>query len=264
MSELSYEELVEKVNNKLKTNSEFVNYKFGFKEINAWTYWQGFKVRSPRILLLGQDWGALDYKYAQKYFDAIEEMIAKDIDDNEIHYFDKVSESEFEKFATDRNLVELFKILGYQDIKKYRYKDLFFTNLIPGYRSSGKSTGGFKKEWLDKAVWEEFDNLIKILQPTIVICLGEIVYKEVLKHYKEYGREYQRTWSKWSLYLDDFYEENKEIEPVNIGKNYETNCFVFPVAHPGSYGIKARDLESQKKDWERIGEWLEKNKVKNK
>ncbi|MCQ2510902.1 MAG: uracil-DNA glycosylase family protein, partial [Lachnospiraceae bacterium] len=71
------------------------------------------------------------------------------------------------------------------DITEKTYEDLFFTNLIPGFRASGKSTGGFSQNWITETVKEEFKALVEILEPQIIICLGRAVYESVLDIYEK-------------------------------------------------------------------------------
>ena len=49
-------------------------------------------------------------------------------------------------FVTDKNLVELFTSIGYPNIDKRRYSDLFFTNISLGYRTINTSARITKAE----------------------------------------------------------------------------------------------------------------------
>lgn len=75
---ISYDDLVRRINAGLNGTTLYHDA-FGAKpgkslqEVNAWTYWQGYKVRNPKVMIVGQDWGSL--KGSQPYFDAIDDMI---------------------------------------------------------------------------------------------------------------------------------------------------------------------------------------------
>lgn len=158
---ISYDDLVRRINAGLNGTTLYHDA-FGAKpgkplqEVNAWTYWQGYKVRNPKVMIVGQDWGSL--KGSQPYFDAIDDMITSRDLDNEVQAFKYIPETERggKDFSTDLNLVECLKCMGYEDALHKRYDDLFFTNLIPGYRKSSKSTGGFKAAWITKQVKQDF------------------------------------------------------------------------------------------------------------
>ena len=152
---MTYEELVKKVNE--KSNHVDFEPKSGMQlqEVNAWTYWQGVGVRNPKVMIVGQDWGSS--KAAKNYFTAIDEMMTEGVSHHDkVQYFKYVPEiyAGGKAFDTDVNLAKGLKYLGlgYEDVMYKRYPDLFFTNLIPWYRKSDKSVGGFKASWITKDV----------------------------------------------------------------------------------------------------------------
>lgn len=72
--------------------------------------------------------------------------------------------------VTDKNLIELFKILD-RDIKK-TCADVFFTNFCLGYRL-GKTSG----DMIEKLMMRDADffrELCEILEPENILCLGRI------------------------------------------------------------------------------------------
>ena len=128
---ISYDDLVRRINAGLNGTTLYHDA-FGAKpgkplqEVNAWTYWQGYKVRNPKVMIVGQDWGSL--KGSQPYFDAIDDMITSRDLDNEVQAFKYIPETERggKEFSTDLNLVECLKCMGYEDALHKRYDDLFF------------------------------------------------------------------------------------------------------------------------------------------
>ena len=199
------------------------------KEINLWTHWQGGEENlDAKILLVGQDWGS---------YNDLEVNLTpgKYMENNEN--------------PTDNNLCELFKCIGYDDIKNSRCKDLFFTNFVLCYREKGLS-GGFREKWADNCK-KHFLELVKIIQPKVIICLGRSVYNSVMK---ALGQDA----------LTGGYNSiiEKGVNPVVVDDFYVN---VFPVAHCGVLGTYNRNrpdknvkdkLEKQKQDWEAIKKLL--------
>lgn len=247
----TYDELVHEIKQYLSSEeTPFINSDdFDMDEVNPWTYWQGRGNRSPKILLLGQDWGALNAS-SLKYLSGIK-IVQEVASSEEVHYFDKTKQKM--GFATDRNLCDLFNALGYPNIQEKCYEQLFFTNLIPGFRDSDHSSGGYNPYWITPKVKDYFKSLMTILKPQIVICLGRSVYEAVLDIYKKEKPKNE----KWTDFLDKFYTTQPDtlINPIQL----TDETVVFPVAHPGAYGLIARKKEDQKKDWGKIKTWLAAN-----
>lgn len=198
-------------------------------EINLWTYWQGRGHLEPKILLVGQDWGCpSDYKGVIRNIQEIEK------DDNAAYFGNEVS-------VTDQNLSCLFKEIGYPDILKKRYDDLFFTNLCLGYRSEGTS-GNLKKSWL-KRDYGFFKRLVLILDPEIIICLGKDTFEGVLE---ALGIE------KPMIRGYNTFIESKD-NPVRNG-----HVKIYGFAHCGTMGTLNRNggkdtsLDKQISDWKKI------------
>lgn len=249
---MMYDDLVKRINRGL-LNGGVYHEAFGPKpgtqldEVNAWTYWQGVGVRSPKVLIVGQDWGSLNGN--EKYFMAIDE-IQIDEGDCSVKYFKYLPEVENGggKFATDINLAKCLSLIGYEDALRIRYPDLFFTNLIPGYRKESKSTGGFKAAWVTKQVEEDFKELVEILNPKVIICLGKDTFKQVSRLY---GKKGILQGQNWNTYLND------QDAPLEIEENGRI-INIFASAHPGYFGMKNRGSDNFYKDWERINLWLNK------
>lgn len=229
------------------------------KQINLWSYWQGSL--DAKILILGQDWG--NFEPDNRELDRImqENFIKMDAGED-ARYFDNVPDKIIS--ATDRNLIELVKLLDASyDIRNRKYKDLFFSNLCLGYRNEGYS-GGFRRKWLTEDVkylvgydenGEHIHGLLEIIKPEIVICLGKEVYRVVAKALGKAvsSAELKRYYQK----LD---EGSNFVKPEGRGWSFR----VYGMAHPGSMGqanrvskckIEGNTLDGmklQKKDWKNI------------
>lgn len=252
---ISYDDLVCRINEGLNGTTLYHDA-FGEKtgkplqEVNAWTYWQGYKVRNPKVMIVGQDWGSLNR--SSHYLDAIDDMIMSRDLDNEVQYFKYIPETERggKDFSTDLNLAECLKCIGYEDVLHKRYDDLFFTNLIPGYRNSSKSTGGFKAAWVTKQVKQDFKDLVFILNPSIIICLGKDTFKQVCMAYGIRGVLKRKSWIE---FLDE------QTVPVEILDESGLKVHIFASAHPGYFGVLNRGKDRLLEDWERINHWMKDN-----
>ena len=196
----------------------------GEDKINLWTHWQGGEENlDAKILLVGQDWGSYN--------------------DLEVN-LTPGKYMENNKNPTDNRLCELFDSIGY-DVRHGNCKDLFFTNFVLCYREKGLS-GGFREKWADNCK-KHFVELVKIIQPKVIICLGRSVYNSVMK---ALGQE-PLTGGYNSII-------EKGVNPVVV----DGFCVsVFPMAHCGVLGTNNRNrpdkniednLYKQKQDWEAI------------
>lgn len=250
---MTYEELVRKVNEKSYHEDFEMKRGIQLQEVNAWTYWQGIGVREPKVMVVGQDWG--NSKAARKYFDAIDEMIVEGVENSDdVSYFKYVPEvyNGGKDFTTDTNLAKGIKWFGYKDVMYKRYPDLFFTNLIPGYRKNNQSSGGFKSSWITNEVEEDFRNLVEILQPRIVICLGKDTFKYATKIM---GMRNVLGNKSWNEYL------NEQENPVEIKLDSGKSTFFFAMSHPGYFGVlnRSKCVQTMDDDWKKAGEWMNKH-----
>jgi hypothetical protein len=253
---MTYDVLVERINNNFSAGDKYhsmFEQKTGpeMQEVNAWTYWQGLNVRHPRIMVVGQDWGSS--QSGLPYFKAIDEMIANSDHSDMVSYFKYVTDTQKKSrnFKTDLNLIEYFKLLGDYAIDKKRYPDLFFTNLIPGYRKTVKSTRGFKAGWVTEQVKNDFKDLISILRPQAALCLGKNTFQQVALIYGNRGVMGGKKWNDYLDYLND------NCDPLPINKESNTPSYVFALPHPGYYGTLNRGNENSKNDWKRVKKWLD-------
>ena len=214
-------------------------------EINLWTYWQGGKrhLNTPtKILLAGQDWGSMD---TEVYEEArIVENIVQKRKENPDEY---LSYTEGNNNPTDKNLIELFKSIDPKiDITK-DCPSIFFTNFVLCYRADAKISGDYKTTWGNNC-GRHFKELVDILEPKVILCLGKSVYKGVMKALGGTVKE-----ESYNCLLD-------RHEP-SIVNGYT----IFPLAHCGGMGTSNRNrdkdkhkdiLHYQKEDWAAIKKYL--------
>lgn len=220
------------------------------KEINLWTYWQGYNAMAPKILVVGQDFGC-PFDYEANYL----KYIRKTEQDGELNYFDIFGDKKIS--ATDVNLATLLRSLGrgYDDVIGQRYDDIFFTNLCLGYRNDGNS-GGFKKSWITNIEKTAYPKLLEILKPKVIICLGRHTYDCFLNVMKT-----KDTRNRSNFY--QFLEENCK-NPFKV-----KDIPVFAVAHCGAMGTLNRNrakcrenekvtmsLDFQIDDWSYIKQYI--------
>ena len=237
-----YDELVKKVAYSYKTappkpnkNGVSLVWFDECKEINLWTYWQGKGHLNAKIMLVGQDWGCINESSA-----VIRNI--RDINGGKDILYMSGNES-----ITDKNLTELFDVLGYKiNQKDSQNNNLFFTNLVLGYRDRGLS-GGLSRSWIehDKGFFQE---LVSIIEPKIIICLGKATLYGVIESLgvKEKIGNY-----------NSFIESNKN--PILFSLKSGKKAKIYGVAHCGAMGtlnrnkkVSSKDLNRQKLDWKQI------------
>ena len=257
-------------------------YKNKMKHVNMWNYWQGSL--DAKIMVIGQDYGSFPKiesedkdgkkKNTEYYF---EECIYRDA-------FTKIKtkgdiENEYKQLRkiwsiTDANLFYLFKkVLGY-DLTKEN-EDLFFTNMACCYRNKGDATSGsenYRSEWLSLCANKYMRELIDIIQPQVIITLGENTFNALscidgmelkcikpieLNDMKEKLSEDNRK-----LKFSDVIYYEYELE-----YSKDKAIHVFPVYHPGPNSNMNRPLQetgtneegqSQESDWGKIRDFLRK------
>ena len=224
----------EKNSGKVKLWSPVVDKENICQEINLYTYWQGldYAKKTPKIkyLLVAQDWG--------NCFGDNSRIREINEGNKNLPYLDPTNS------ITDNNLIELFKILGY-DLNK-RHDDLFFTNFCLGYRSGKISSDMTEKMMMQDA--EIFKKLCEILEPENILCLGHLTTKCVFKALKNLNLEDAYRGAKnYNEFLD-----NQPVVVFNYGENDEFLSNVYPLAHCGKMGTLNRSFEKQIKDWENI------------
>lgn len=226
------------------------------KELNLWTYWQGRGVRHPKILLLGQDWASPfdeNVEVMKANLKRMDQQALDSLDDDRCHYFDDSN-----PFPTDVNLRELFMEISpkYDKLFEKRYDDLFFSNVCLGYRDHGAS-GGFQASWITDIEKRIYPELVKLLEPQVIICLGRNTFEQFIKimNGKKVNAEVPGKG------FNGFIEKNN-ADPVKV-----LDIPVFAFAHCGSMGTlnrnKGADIDTsqdklavQKQDWRNVRRYL--------
>lgn len=222
------------------------------EEVNLWSYWVGGREHlNAKILLVGQDWGSV------KEFDAVNEVIEsrKNSFNGHTKFYYQKGNSE-----TDDRLARLLESIGYNVCGGQSTRaltELFFTNYVLCYRTGGKISGGFRSQWQNNCK-DHFTELVRIIQPEIILCLGKSVYQGVRKAAE----------LSVDLPLDYNAIINQGSQQMQIGG---VNCRVFPLAHPGAMGtlnrcrLDGKNAQSkdagekmQKQDWKQITAYLDK------
>ena len=244
--------------------------------VNMWNYWQGSL--DAKIMVIGQDYGKFpgieskgkNNKNREHY---LEEYIRGEVFTKHLTLENDIEENykELRKIwsTTDTNLFYLFKkVLGY-DLTKVN-EDLFFTNMACCYRNRGDATSGadkFCSEWLSLCANKYMGELIDIIQPKVIITLGEKTFNAMTCID---GLELKCI---DSVSLD----KGEKVKFVDvIEHNYELVCGVdksirvFPVYHPGANSNINRKLkeidankkgQSQESDWWKIKRYIDENSI---
>ncbi len=209
-----YNDLVEKRKRHIFPEglSNPVNLNYDCSEIGAWTQWQGNL--DAKILVIGQDWGDVNYFNDNK---------GKDRDDN----------------PTNKNLKNLFCQLGFDiGLPNNPVKQpIFFTNAILGIKGDSQKkqmSGSVKTSWIKDSNDHFTKELISIIQPKIIITLGAMpLYAMKLLYSKSISSE------KLGILIDK--------NPIQLEKGIQ----LFAFYHCGGLGLANRKLENQLKDWQK-------------
>lgn len=231
-----YRELVSDICTAYQSGQRELKWCEECEEVNLWNYWQGREHLDARIMLVGQDWGCP--------WDAGAAAVMRNV--QAMKQGQSVSYMQDNENPTDRNLIELFRSIGFDILEDD--PRLFFTNFVMGYRSKGTS-GNFKRSWaLEDA--EYFRRLVEIIRPRILLCLGKDTLKSVLACF---GGTVPNKMS-YNRIIES--ENNPAVVRLSDG----TPVYVFALAHCGVMGTlnrnrgsaDKRSLNRQKNDWARV------------
>ena len=209
------------------------------KEINLYTYWQGFGYaeRTPKIkyLFVLQDYGCIFDEIAN-----LENIKKINAGYKNAPYLSK----KFNGSETDKNLVKLFKILGY-DLNKH-YDELFFTNFCLGYRKNSEVK--ITRELMMQDA-EMFKKLCEILEPENIIAMGRKTFECVYKSLTGEDNAELLYYRFWNIFLENHDEINVRLNGDSVK--------IIPVAHCGTYGIENRNaynnnFSNHVRDWTEI------------
>ena len=149
---------------------------------------------------------------------------------------------------TNINLEKLFSSIGYN--LNIPNEDLFSTNFIPYYRTSKSITGGNSSDWTTPEIKSFFKELVDILQPEVILCLGKTTFIDVYSSLSDNVTP-QKLKGSYNAVIEN-------------GHKLVSNIAIFPLAHCGSFGtgnrnksLSNKSLDLQLKDWGAIKKYLE-------
>jgi uracil-DNA glycosylase len=207
--------------------SSFMGGKFDSAEhLTPWSRWQSNP--EPLLLVVGQDWSAQDslMELSREKADSIARFGA-DI-----------------TIPTNKNLRTLLASVGMDPGSPDAPLParLFFYNMVLCLKS-GNLASGVEKKISSNCSARFFPDVVHILRPKAIVCLGTLAFKEacralgVLKSPK----------------LGDHLRAGEHIILPQHG------TALFGMYHCGGLGTAQRKLEIQKNDWRRVREFLERN-----
>ncbi len=192
-------------------------------EIGPWSRWQNSL--DAKILLVGQEGGDVN---------GFIEQDGREWDRNEIN----------------KNLIKLFRSIGIYiegPTNEEKHKDLFFTNAVLCLKD-----GGAQAEF-DESLFRNCGKLflrplIEMIEPRVVIALGEKAYKAIIY-------SYYRALPRYSSF-SEVVDTSGEIQLS--GKTR-----LFTVCYPARRIINTyRPMDLQYKDWEKIKNYLNRVEIK--
>jgi len=194
--------------------------KFDSSQIGPWSLWQANL--NSRIVIVGQDWG--DVSYFTKW-----------------HGKDQPSGN-----PTNENLQELLLEIGIKIEKPQDYQEhrVFLTNLVLCLKSGGLQAP-IDDQWLKNCSQYFFKPLISLIEPKIIICLGQKTSESILNIYRV-------------SYSKGKFADMLAHSPFRL----PNSTFLFPVYHCGAGSVnRNRNMLQQKNDWQRINRWIQKNEI---
>lgn len=202
----------------LKNQAVIANGRFDEEiAIGAWSLWQGSL--NAKIMLVGQDWG--DQASFEK------DQGASGIDDN----------------VTDINLITLFKTLGIDlahPTEGNRNPFLFFTNIVLCMKKGGLAAK-IPGKCYSNCAHLFLKDLIKIIQPKIIITLGKNAYQYTVKLYDQKPEPYK-------MLLDRIKQNSKPL--LMRPHDRLPEVVLLPAPHCGQYSSNTfMGLADQKKLW---------------
>ena len=187
---------------------------FDSSEIGPWSLWQG-NIDS-KLMIIGQDWGDTEYFSSNQGFDGLEN-------------------------PTNNKLLSLLKSIGISvepPVRGLKGKTLFFTNAILCLKEGGLQAK-VKKEWFDNCGTLFLKPLIEIINPKIIITLGQRPYETLKKAFGKGILQFRRAVEKTDGFL------------------LKDNMRLFPMYHCGKRILNShRKYEQQFVDWERVSPFL--------
>ena len=191
------------------------NGAFDCEAMGEWSHWQG-NLDAP-LMVVGQDWG-------------------------DVAWFLREKGRSTNTSRTNTTLLKLLASIGFQLKLPYQTQGngtLFFTNAVLCLKSCGAQSS-VKPEWFRNCGHRFLRPTIELVQPKIVVCLGERAYRAVM--------------GAWQIKARKFYDAVTSPDSVLLPP---CGSSVFPVYHCGARTLNTnRNFEAQLADWKRIGRFL--------
>lgn len=194
----------------LENPSRCAGGKYDSGEIGVWSGWQGGL--DALVMIVGQDWGGVRNFQLQ-------------------HGVDIAS-------ATIKMLCELLALAGLKaelPSGQTQRGDLFSTNAVLCLKHGGDQAK-VRPEWIRNCSNHFLRPQIEIIQPKLIVCLGQVAYEAVLKAY--------------GLRCGRFRDAVEREAPLELPGGTKT----VAVYHCGRRILNThRKLEAQRLDWQRVG-----------
>ncbi len=191
-------------------------------EIGPWSIWQNSL--DAKILLVGQDWG-------------------------DLQGFKLSGGRDSENSETNRNIMKLFRSIGIYiegPTSDEKHKDLFFTNAALCLKDGG-AQAETDESWFKNCGKLFLRPLIELIEPNVVIALGEKAYKATME-------AYYRALPRYNAF-SEVVDSSGEIQLSDKTR-------LFAVYHPSGRIIHThRPMDVQYKDWEKIKNYLNRVKI---
>jgi len=185
------------------------------RHIGPWSQWQGHL--NAELMVVGQDWG-------------------------DTNYFIKNQGLEAERNPTNNMLRELLESIGIDVGSPHDCRSdgqVFLTNAILCLKTNGGLQGNVKKEWFSNCGRAFLRPLIEIVEPKVVVCLGE------------------RAWSSVTAAFDQPTGRFRASVENPRGVQIMDGAVAMAVYHCGARILNMhRRRQQQFRDWQRIGNVL--------
>lgn len=202
----------------LENPSRVANGLFDSSEIGPWTRWQGYL--DSRVMLVAQDWGHVGNFEKQKGTD--------------------------NNSATNKMLKRLLEIAGIAvglPLDSTNGGSLFFTNAILCLKKGGDQAR-VNSEWYRNCGPRFLRPSIEIVEPKVVICIGQRAYDTVMTCYDRKPQPFRDA-------------VDKHVPAI-----LSSNVAVFAVYHCARRIRNThRKDDQQAYDWQQISKWLNENDI---
>ena len=209
--------------NDLINPSDVCGGRFDPDHIGPWSRWQGNI--NATIVVIGQDWGTPQIFERAKGLEPFCSEADKGANGTLVDLLGSIG-------------IKIERPKGHETIGK-----LFFTNAILCLKQ-GDAQAPVNSEWFDACGKTFIRPLLEILDPPVVISLGEKAYRALEKSYCLEKRSFRHA--------------------VNIPKGIPLfkNTRLFPMYHCGRRILNThRNINEQQSDWARVGTFLQEHKV---